>query len=763
MDVKAVIMAGGEGARLRPLTCDRPKPLVPVCNRPVMAYILDLLAQHGFQEVFVTLGYRPDAISTLFGRHYKGMRLHYVVEESPLGTAGSVAQLRGQLDRTFLVISGDGLTDVDLTRLLAFHRQSGAVATLGMARVQDPLEYGLIMTNRQGRIRRFLEKPGWGEVFSDTVNTGIYVLEPSALTGVPIRRSYDFSHQLFPALLQMDAPLYGTIVDGYWCDIGDTAAYLQANVDMLMGRLRFAPEGREMASGIWVARTASTPEGILVEGPALIGEGCRLAPGTRLEAGAVLGPGTATEPGAVLRRTVTMSGVQIGGGATLVGTVVCDGARLGAGVGAYEGAVVGAHCQVGDRATLSPGVRLWPKTEVAAGALVDCTLTQSPNWSGRLLRRGGLAGRLGADLFPENALRVGTAFASVLGGSGPLVIGSDSGAAATLLKQALICGAMAAGRGVWDAGCTISPVTAFMIRHQQAAGGIHVRASEQQARVVFYDGAGRPASRGLQRKLEQTCARQDFMRATPEAAGEVEYLPQAEQIYLNDLSLQLNLDLIRAFQPAVSLEGPNWPVLDRWLDRLRCRRVRTKGLKLRLDWLEATWSLVGASVEAMLALEIWLGARVSENETVPIPVIATKAVETLVASTGRRPVRVPQADWLPADPLLSLGRLLQWVARERLAPDDVAQLLPTAHTAVRTVNCPWEAKGRVMRQLLEQHAESVVDLVDGLRIKRADGWALLLPDPDDPVFRIYTEASDAVAAAMLADEYTGRLRELLGQ
>ncbi|HYG58457.1 MAG TPA: sugar phosphate nucleotidyltransferase, partial [Symbiobacteriaceae bacterium] len=535
-----MIMAGGEGSRLRPLTCDRPKPLVPVCNRPVLAYILDLLAQHSFQEVFLTLGYRPEAIMSYFGDSYQGMQLHYVVEETPLGTAGGVAALRPFLDDTFVVVSGDALTDVDLSALVAFHRSAGAVATMAMTRVESPLEYGVIMTDRQGRIVRFLEKPGWGEVFSDTVNTGIYVLEPSILQGVPANRTYDFSQNLFPALLQAGAPLFATVADGYWCDIGDTTAYLQANLDLLAGRLRFSPPGRQVVPGVWVA--GEVPHGLLVDGPALIGEGCQLGVGTRLEAGAVLGPAAVTEPGAVLRRTVTWSGVHIGAEATLVGTVVCEGAAVGAGGGAFEGAVIGPNCCVGERAAIAPGVRLWPGTEVAPGARVECTLVQSPVWSGRLLRQGGMLGRLGKDLFPENALRVGTAFAGVIGDQGPLVVGSDDSAAAELLRQALVCGVMAAGRSVTDIGTTASPVTEFTVRHQGAAGGIHVRAGGDQARVVFYSAQGQPVARDLQRKLEKACTTQDFSRAFPEGAGTVERCMQAEWLYLEYLSGCVNAD-----------------------------------------------------------------------------------------------------------------------------------------------------------------------------------------------------------------------------
>ncbi len=759
--VKAVIMAGGEGSRLRPLTCDRPKPLVPVCNRPVLAYTLDLLAEHGFQEVFLTLGYMPDAVIEVFGDSYRSMKLHYVVEETPLGTAGGVAALREFLDDTFLVLSGDALTDFDLTALIAQHRETGAVATLALTRVEHPLEYGVVLTDQRGRVRRFLEKPGWGEVFSDTVNTGIYVLEPSVLRGVPAKRMYDFSQHLFPALLEMGAPLFGQVAEGYWCDIGDSAAYLQSNLDLLNKRLRFRPPGREVVSGVWAP--AEVPQGLVVDGPALIGEGCRLAPGTRLEAGVVLGPATVTGPNAVLRRTVTWAGVRVGAEATLVGAVVCGGAALEVGSGVYEGAVVGPNCSIGSKATVAPNVRLWPRTEVGDGARVDCTLTQSPLWTGRVLRRGSMGGRLGADLFPENAVRVGTAYAGVLPPGGPVVIGGDPGPAATLLKQALICGALAAGRRVIDTGISASPVTEFAIVRRQAAGGMHVRADGEQANVIFYDGQGRPAGRDLQRKLEQACARQDFPRATPEGAGVAEPFTQAEWLYLEHLGEQVNLEAIRAAGIGVEVDGPAWPVLYRWFERLRCRPFgSTRKLRVKVDLLAGAWSVAGLRSEAMLALEVWLHAGLRGGDTaVPIPVTAPRGLEDLLKRSGRRPVRIRQADWRNGDPLLGIARLLEWMALDNLTIDDVLGRLPNDAMVVRKVTCPWESKGRVMRRLLEEHSDSAVDMVDGLRIHHAKGWALVLPDPDEPVYHIYSESPDPQEAEGLAEHYARRLQELL--
>src|SRR5207249_2366443 len=233
-DMKAVVMAGGEGTRLRPLTSNQPKPMVPVVGKPCMEHIIELLRDHGFDEIIVTVAFLPQAIRSYFGNgDTLGVRIEYSVEESPLGTAGSVKRAAGRLDDTFLVISGDALCDVDLTGLVDAHREQGASVTIGLKSVENPLEFGIVVTDEDGRVERFLEKPSWGQVFSDTINTGIYVLEPEVLRHIPPDRPFDFSKELFPLLLEMGRPLYGKVCDGYWQDIGNLDQYRQANFDAL--------------------------------------------------------------------------------------------------------------------------------------------------------------------------------------------------------------------------------------------------------------------------------------------------------------------------------------------------------------------------------------------------------------------------------------------------------------------------------------------------------------------------------------------------
>src|SRR5919199_359945 len=251
--MKAVVMAGGEGTRLRPLTSNQPKPMVPICGKPCMEHILELLREHGMHDVVVTVAFLPQAIRSYFGDGESlGMRIEYSTEETPLGTAGSVRLAADKLGETFLVISGDALCDVDLTRLIEFHRERGAAATIGLKAVDNPLEFGIVVTDSEGRVERFLEKPSWGQVFSDTINTGIYVIEPEVLRHIPADRPYDFSKELFPLLLEMGRPMYGYVMDGYWQDIGNLEQYRQANFDALDERVRLNVPGVRLRGNIWI-------------------------------------------------------------------------------------------------------------------------------------------------------------------------------------------------------------------------------------------------------------------------------------------------------------------------------------------------------------------------------------------------------------------------------------------------------------------------------------------------------------------------------
>jgi mannose-1-phosphate guanylyltransferase / phosphomannomutase len=256
-------MAGGEGTRLRPMTANQPKPMLPVVNRPIMEHVLRLLRKHGLTETVVTVQFLASMVRNYFGDGEDfGMSLQYATEEIPLGTAGSVKNAEDALrDEPFLVISGDALTDIDLSDLIRFHKDNQALVTVALARVPDPLEFGIVIVDDDGRIQRFLEKPTWGQVFSDTVNTGIYVMQPEVLAKVPAGEVVDWSADVFPKLLEAGAPLYGWVADGYWEDVGSHESYLRAQADVLSGKVNAEIDGFEVSPGICRARWrwATTP------------------------------------------------------------------------------------------------------------------------------------------------------------------------------------------------------------------------------------------------------------------------------------------------------------------------------------------------------------------------------------------------------------------------------------------------------------------------------------------------------------------------
>ncbi|MBQ7455312.1 MAG: NDP-sugar synthase, partial [Clostridia bacterium] len=338
MAIRTVIMAGGAGTRLLPLTCDTPKPLTPLCGAPVMDYTLRLLQRHGIDRADVTLWYRPREVERCFGAGRHGVALNYVTEDKPVGTAGSVLLAARETKEPVLVLSGDGLTDVDLTAALDFHRARHAAATLALHRVEVPLPYGVVVTEADGRISRFIEKPDWSRVVSSLVNTGVYVLEPEALRLIPPDAPFDFGRDLFPLMLEKGLPLYGFEATGYWCDVGDPAAFLRAQGDLLAGRASFEPASR----------------------------GQREIAGVTISADSFVDADARAESGAVIEGSCVLAGAVIGAGARLEGAIVDRRAVVGRGASLERGTVLGASAAVGENATLRAGVRVWPAARVPA-------------------------------------------------------------------------------------------------------------------------------------------------------------------------------------------------------------------------------------------------------------------------------------------------------------------------------------------------------------------------------------------------------------
>ena len=449
--MKAIVMAGGEGTRLRPLTSNQPKPMVPIVGKPCMEHILELLKAHGLEDVIVTVAFLPQAIRSYFGDGESlGLNISYSVEETPLGTAGSVRLATRRLDEPVLVISGDALCDVDLTAMLTVHREKGAAVTIGLKSVDNPLEFGIVVTDEDGRIERFLEKPSWGQVFSDTINTGIYVLEPEVLRHIPDDQPYDFSKELFPLLLEMGRPLYGHVFDGYWQDIGNLEQYLQANFDALDGSVRLQLPGMRLRGNIWIGEGVDLHDLEAVHGPAFVGNYCRIAPEATVDSYSVLNASVTLRENARTARSVIDTGTHVGRAALIEGAIVGRSCDVRAHVRIGEGVAVGDEVTIGDESVLQPGVRIYPYKEIESGALIHESLIWESRVSSRLFDQWGVSGRVNVDLTPEAAVRLATALGTALRKGSRVVASRDSAAACRMIKRAIITGLTAAGVNVAD-------------------------------------------------------------------------------------------------------------------------------------------------------------------------------------------------------------------------------------------------------------------------------------------------------------------------
>ena len=339
--MKAIIMAGGEGQRLRPVSHGSPKPMVRLMGRPIMEHIVLLLKKHGFTDICVTLHRQPEMIKAYFGDGSAlGVNICYRQEDKALGTAGGVkncADFIGEED--VLVISGDAACDFDLALLMEEHRRGQAVATMALAEHPDPLRYGLVVTDRQNRVVSFVEKPDWSRVVTDLVNTGIYILTPLAMSLIPEAENCDFACHIFPKMLEQDIPILACPMDGYWCDVGTPADYLRCSMDALNGLLNLETQGQCLSPGIHCA--PRLPSGVKLHPPCHISAGAIIGEGAVIGPEAVINPGSIIGAGATVRSSV-IDGGEAGANSTIIGAVVCRGARVKPGSTLNPGTVVAA-------------------------------------------------------------------------------------------------------------------------------------------------------------------------------------------------------------------------------------------------------------------------------------------------------------------------------------------------------------------------------------------------------------------------------------
>ena len=822
--MKAVVMAGGEGTRLRPMTASMPKPLLPVVNKPIMEHVLLLLKRHGFTETVVTVQFLASLVRNYFGDGEEwAMNLEYATEEVPLGTAGSVKNAQELLGgEPFLVISGDALTDIDLTDLVRFHREKNALVTVCLTRVPNPLEFGITIIDDDGRVQRFLEKPTWGQVFSDTVNTGIYVMQPEVLDWVAEGEAVDWSADVFPQLLADGQPVFGYVADGYWEDVGTHESYLSAQADVLSRKVDVDIDGFEIAPGVWVAEGADVDPGAVLRGPLYIGDYAKIEAGAELREHTVIGSNVVVKTGAFLHKAVVHDNVFIGPHSNLRVCVLGRNTDIMRGVRIEEGVIIGDECVIEEEAIISRGVRIYPFKTIEAGAVVNSSVIFEQRSQRSLFGPRGVSGIINVEITPELVVRLASAYATTLKKGATVTTSRDVSRAAGGLRLAVIAALTSSAIDVRDLEAVPSPVARFETA-KVGDGGIMIRTSPglpESVDMIFLDAHGADLSGAAQRKLERVLARGELRRAFPGEIGDLSFPSRTMENYAAEVVRSINTSGIAEAGLKVVIDtggGTAALVLPSLLGRLGVEALTvnnrldeaspTETAQEREAALSRLGDLVSSSGAAFgvhfdpvgerinivdekgqaiddgraLLVVVDLVAAERRRGRVALPVTTTRVAEqvsrfhgvdirwtgtspedlagaalmdgTLLAGDGRGGFVIPEVG--PAlDGMAAFVRLLGLVARTQLTLSEIDERIPRAHLGRASVATPWAVKGQVMRAVVEAAGERRLDTTDGVRVVEADGsWALVLPDPSEPLTHIWAEGPDGFASEALLQRW----------
>ena len=792
--------------------------MVPILNKPVMEYTIELLKSYEIKDIAVTLAHLPNVIIDYFGGGEKwGVNLQYYIEEEPLGTGGSVKNAEDFIDETLVVISGDALTDIDLEKALQYHKSKKSKATLILKNEAYPTEYGVVITNDNGEIIRFLEKPSWGEVFSNTINTGIYILEPSVLDYYKKGDSFDFSKDLFPKLLEDAVPMYGYVVNDYWCDIGDLNSYKQTQFDMLEGMVKFNFNSIEFQKGIWIQENIELENNVTIIPPVFIGKNAIIKAGATIEGYSIIGENCTIGADSTIKKSILWNHTTIGNKSNLRGAVLCNHVDIKNKAEIYENVVIGEGTSIADNVVIKPDIKIWPQKKIYENTVVNQNLIWGTKASKTIFGHRDVSGEVNIDITPEYASRLGSAYASTIKGNPIVIVSCDDSYASITVKNSIVAGVQATGAQVIEIDNALMPINRFAVRYHQASGGIHVRTDKSNRNKVyieFTDDKGTNIQRGKERDIENLFCRDDFKRSNGEKIKRVVEVVNFSSIYINSgLKSIKALSLIKRSNLKVFVSSHSEAVLNlanEYLEELGCQpnnfypfnrgetieehiyRFSQLITKERAD----IGVYISENGEELLLIDN-KGRVISKEKydalaalmifkkgvkNIVQPYIAPSIIDRIAEAYGGSVIRTKSNPssimnaMLPSEKdqddsmlqyhltynaIWALGYIIEFIVERNIALSSLIDEIPHFYFIKKEIPCSWEDKGRVMREMIMSQDKKNIELYEGVKILQDRGWALILPDSERAVFNIYTEGFSQEYAEELSSQFSEKVESLL--
>lgn len=758
--LKAVVMAGGEGSRLRPLTCTVPKPMVRIMGKPVIEYIFELLRYHGVTQAAVTLGYLADTIENEYS-DYSSLKLDMIREDEPLGTAGCVKIAAADFREPFFVISGDAMCDFDLSKIMKFHKASGAKITIVANESSDPREYGIVKVDKENRVTGFVEKPSWSQAVSNLANTGVYIVNPECLELIPNGRRYDFAKDLFPLMLERDMPIFCYHTADYWCDVGNIEAYMKCQRDAFDGKTK-APFGA-VADGIYV-KDAMPAGDFSVIPPIYIGEGVEIAEGAVIGPYAVIDDNCCIERNAKIRYSVLLENCWVGANAHITGALACSGAALKADASMFEGSVAGAGSIIGSGAQVKPNVLVWPGKIVGGGSTVNSNIKYG-SLKADYLSHSGINENCGARLNAETCVRLGAAVGSTRNGK-KTGIGFDGSKNAMAMQMAIMSGLIGAGSNVWSFGECFEAQLNFLVNICGLSAGLFVCGKNGREIKICGEG-GLSIPRHFERSIESGMSKCEFHETEESEMKEISDMASVKQLYKQELMKRAPYGL-SGIAAAVESENDSIAALMKnILEKLGAGESRDFRLIIDRSGTKLHSVVDGEKVPYEKLLAVCCLNEMKNGRDIAVPYDSPMFLDELAHIYSRKVYRYlstpadnsdSPARRLAAkqifvrDALFLTVKLLSVLKERECTVKDLLNELPEKYIASKTVSIDFSPAN--LAGLVGQEDVDFKNSLEGIRLIRSSGKLLIVPERNGEEVKILAEADTMEAADELCADIT---------
>ncbi len=787
--MKAIILAGGDGKRLRPLTCTMPKPLVPLLNKPILIYTLELLKDHGILDVVITIGYMAEEIKKQIGDGSAlGMRITYSNPEKRLGTAGSVREAAEGIDDSILVMSGDGITDADLSSAIAAHRDKKADATVILYRVNEPTEYGIALKDKDGFIVRFIEKPARSDVFSDLANTGMYILEREIVERIPRYGASDFSRDIFPILLEEKRRILGWQMQGYWCDIGSIAQYNSAQRDMLNGLCRFRTSARQH-DGIFIEHDAKISTSAKLFAPCYIGSDVEIGPNVCIEPHTVLCSGVRLLDGVSVKRSVVLKKATIRNDSEIRGAVICENVEVGERSTVFEGSVVGAGSVLESDVSVTNACSIWPHKHIPKGKRCRSNIVwgtgESPDHSDACFNGYG-----DTNLTPSEVLSLAAAYASRFTPPCSICVGADGSPVSVMLKHSAVSGVISTGVDAVTVPAVGRTAFKYSVRETNSSGGIYIECNTNSRMVKMHivNGKGVEADDDTMRSIVRAVEFDEQKPKTDAEIGIVMEFSGAELAFESRLLRTINpndllnnkrrliLNANAGIQRSISrvLLRLGWDV-----DSVRCssklitaRERNTISILCDDDERLSVSMAPDTTIDEQSLMCIIIYETSASGRKIPVPADIAVPLEKHMISKGYEPILLPNAPakrrhramekgiYIPEllEPEIMILKICEMFALGKLEAQ--IKQLPIVFKTERELSADSKDIGRTLRSIVESASGIPMEMIDGVRLRYDTGWVVVRPESDGRRFKVAAGSTDSEYSKELCDIYLEKLKNM---